>query len=63
MELDTVFCPRCADRVRTTELPAPHHSTQANAAHDGDFVCLDMAEGCTQTECPLTHVSGVVMAA
>lgn len=62
MEVQRVYCPKCEGEVRTAQLPVPGHSTQPNATADGDLICLDFGEGCSHSGCPITHVSGVVMA-
>jgi len=62
MELNRIFCPQCEGEVRTTQLPVPGHSTHSSVSGEGDLVCLDFGEGCRHSGCPLSNVSGVVMA-
>lgn len=61
MEIETIYCPRCDGEVKTTVTPAPDHSTHASV-RGGEMICLDLGKGCTHGDCPLSHVSGVVMA-
>jgi Zn finger protein HypA/HybF involved in hydrogenase expression len=62
MTMDRIYCPHCEGEVRTTITAAPGHSTQANVAGAGELVCMDLGKGCTHSSCPLSSVSGMVMA-
>ena len=62
MKTDRIYCPKCDGEVRTVITPAPGHSTHATLSGGGELICMDMGDGCTHTDCPLSNVSGMVMA-
>lgn len=62
METDRIYCPKCEGEVRTVITPAPSQSTHASMDGGGELICMDMGEGCVHSDCPLSKVSGTVMA-
>lgn len=62
MNPERIYCPKCDGEVRTVITPAPGHSTQATMDGGGELICVDMGEGCIHSNCPLSSVSGTVMA-
>jgi hypothetical protein len=61
MQPERIYCPKCDGEVRTLVSPAPDHSTHASVG-GGELICVDMGEGCLHSNCPLSSVSGTVMA-
>ena len=61
METKTAFCPKCDSPVHVTLTPgATATGGQANIP-DGQIVCMDFHEKCTEGTCPLYGLPGIVM--
>ncbi len=58
METRTAFCPRCEGPIHVTLTDGP--GGHANVP-DGEVVCLDFHDKCTEGSCPLHGLPGVVM--
>ena len=62
MEKELAFCPACERQVHLAWTDAPLHEGHATLPDGPELVCLDRSEKCCGGTCPLSGMSGSVMA-